>query len=303
MKFKFKLKKRLSIILLILAAGLCVFTLMDTSVVEADSGWDSSYGGSSGGWGSSDYNSWGSSDYSSSSSYSYGDWNYSNNYGNSKFNNLINIGLSIVIIVAFILMRLARNSRNRYRITPQENINNNYNSDDAASSRKLAEIGIDVLRLKEELFNKFVEVQEAWMNFDYDKLRQLCSDELYNQYKTDLEALKLTYGKNIMADFQKKNLIITDVLITKTTIKVELKLRVSFKDYVINTKTGEVTKGSKINRVRNEYNLVFVKLINNIKKCPSCGASLNNQVKCEYCGCVVPNNNNDFVLVDKKISK
>ena len=32
--------------------------------------------------------------------------------------------------------------------------------------------------LKTMAYDNFLKVQKAWMNFEYDKLRELCTDEL-----------------------------------------------------------------------------------------------------------------------------
>ena len=39
-------------------------------------------------------------------------------------------------------------------------------------------------------YNLFYEVQMAWMNFDYTKLKELCSDELYNSLRRELEEIE-----------------------------------------------------------------------------------------------------------------
>ena len=36
--------------------------------------------------------------------------------------------------------------------------------------------------LKNELYNTFLNVQNGWMNFDYDSLKVLCGNELFNTY-------------------------------------------------------------------------------------------------------------------------
>jgi len=46
------------------------------------------------------------------------------------------------------------------------------------------------------------------MNLDYEALSKLCTNELYNFYKADLEVLKLKNGQNIMSDFNLQTIII-----------------------------------------------------------------------------------------------
>ena len=52
-------------------------------------------------------------------------------------------------------------------------------------------------------FNKlacemYVKLQEAWMNFDYETIRSLTTDDLYNSYKTMLESLKKKIKKILL---------------------------------------------------------------------------------------------------------
>ena len=51
-------------------------------------------------------------------------------------------------------------------------------------------------------YELYIDVQNAWMNFDYDKLRSLLSDELYNTYSSQLKVLSRKKQKNIMSDFK-----------------------------------------------------------------------------------------------------
>ena len=43
---------------------------------------------------------------------------------------------------------------------------------------------------KKERYNDYVSIQEGWMNFNYQLLRDKLTDELYNQYEMQLETLK-----------------------------------------------------------------------------------------------------------------
>lgn len=36
----------------------------------------------------------------------------------------------------------------------------------------------------------YTELQTAWMNFDYNKIKPLTTDELYKTYKSGLDTLK-----------------------------------------------------------------------------------------------------------------
>ena len=137
------------------------------------------------------------------------------------------------------------------------------------------------------------------MNFDYDTLRRLCSDELYNSYKSDLDVLKRKHNKNIMSDFKKQNFVVQSYQEDNNTISIGVYLSVMFYDYVIDEETGEVTRGSKNNLYKNIYYLEFIKNNSINDKCPNCGGKVENQ-KCLYCNSVVENGYSEYVLTNKR---
>ena len=166
----------------------------------------------------------------------------------------------------------------------------------------LNSMGIENKVVTEELYQIFIDVQNAWMNFDYDKLKELCSDELYNSYKKDLEVLKLKDGQNIMHHFKPLNMSIKKATRKENALEVEFYLDIKFKDYVINTKTNKVIRGSKHQTMHNKYRLVYQKQDFYTDKCPSCGEALpaKSNTTCPSCGSTIINNTNKFVLVHKE---
>ncbi len=156
---------------------------------------------------------------------------------------------------------------------------------------------------KNELYNIFVDIQMAWMNFDYDALSKLCSNELFSRYKSQLEVLKSKHGKNIMSDFTPVKIIINSVAVNNNMILVNLFLDVIFYDYVIDTITNQVTRGTKNKKLNNMYHLQYTKKIDPIDTCPSCGSKLTElkDSKCPYCNSTIINNNQNFVLSNKEI--
>ena len=166
---------------------------------------------------------------------------------------------------------------------------------------KIKKYGVDSPEdLKKKLYDIFVKVQMAWMEFDYDALSKLCSNELYNSYKSDLEVLKLKNGKNIMDSFKENDIRIYNIKKTDEYMDVSIYLDVTFHDYVIDTTNDKVIRGDKKKIINNQYKLVYRKYLHKIDKCPSCGASIkNNSNKCSHCGNIIINNSNDYVLISK----
>lgn len=158
----------------------------------------------------------------------------------------------------------------------------------------------DIPGLEQKIYNLFVEVQEAWMNFDYKKLEKLCGSQLYESYKSDLEVLHSKNQKNVMNSFKYLGCYIKKVEKDKKCTNISAILHVSFKDYVISENTNFVVKGDKHRVYDNVYELDFIMKTNVIAKCPSCGSKLKGN-KCDYCNTIVENNSEELVLVNKKI--
>lgn len=51
-----------------------------------------------------------------------------------------------------------------------------------------------------DAYHIYRQLQVAWMNFDYDKIKELVSDEMYNMYVNQLETLKVKNQKNMMEE-------------------------------------------------------------------------------------------------------
>ena len=161
---------------------------------------------------------------------------------------------------------------------------------------------------KSKVYKTFYDVQMAWMDFDYDKLKDLLTDELYNTYVMDLDALKLKNQKNVMKDFQllDNKLIYLEEQNDKYIARVVLEVK--FYDYIEDSKTHKVLRGSSRTKLDNTYVLTFERTKKRRKRniCPQCGAPVdgNSTGICEYCKSKLINDNYDWVMSKKeKISQ
>lgn len=290
---------------LIAMLGIILTSFFAIGIAFADSGWDSSYGGgSSGGYsGGSSWSSGGSSwDYDDYGSGSY----HSSGSSSSELDGGETIILFIVLITIIIIILLSkyRQKINGTTSDPMtENTLNNYKSITEEELKKYLP-NYTLSKLEDELYNNFIKVQESWSDFDYDKMRELCTDELYNTYKSQLEVLKIKKGKNIMDGFNRERVVIFNIKEENGTICVSCALCASFHDYVIDENSGNVTRGDKNITMTNIYQLEYIREKDNSKdmdKCPSCGAPIegNTSSTCEYCGSTIVYNAKKFVLSKK----
>ena len=157
-------------------------------------------------------------------------------------------------------------------------------------------------KLLDEFYEIFVMIQKAWMNFDYEVLEEYCSNELYKEYVTDLEELKKEKCQNIMSKFELKNSAIRNIEKKKNRVIIDAYLEVSFYDYVINEETNSVVFGNKKEKVDNNYDLEYIIDLDDVEKCPNCGAPVTGR-KCEFCHSVMEKKNTSLVLNKKSLMR
>ena len=279
-------------ILYTLLIGVLVFIPF---LVNADSGFDTDYGGSSSGgsWSSgSSGGSWSSG--SSGSSWSSGSSHrstYSGNYSDSSFLLTLFCFICIVIVIYYYKsMNSGKGPQSDF--VPQE-------FDINKIKEKLP--NFDKEEFKDIAYTIYVEVQNAWMNIDYDSLRNLLTDELFNKYKTDLEVLELKKQKNIMSDYKLNNFEIINFSESEENYIITCYLNIELHDYIVD-KDNNVIRGNKENIIVHDYELTFVRG-KDIKEgtCPNCHAELNDKASkvCPYCNSVIVSRNNNWVLSNK----
>lgn len=286
---------------------LLIFTcliLISPIATKADSGWDSDY--DSGGWDSG--SSWDSeSDWGSSGS----DWYYYGDSGSSSGSGFVGLFVGIIFLIVIAVIVFSNNKpkgpKSGSSIDNNINISNNGNSNyQDINQSKIDEIdpNINIEEFKKKAFNIYKDIQEAWMNFDTDKIRKLTTDEIYNMYSSQLETLKLKNQKNIMKNIEYVDAKIIDITNDNGVITINVYLRVKVLDYVINVKTNKTVRGRDNARLDIEYNLTFVKSENDDKKietCPNCGAPVDivSSATCPYCDSTLVKNASDYVMSKK----
>ena len=284
-------KKILIIIISILCLCLAIFTF---TRVKADSGWDTSYDSGSD-WGSSD---WGSSDRDSSwdHDYSYSNNDYSSGSSSSGSTDIYSLGLLLTLCtITFIICLYAMLPKHTKSAPPQTIYSD-------VPDELLAKYGIDKEMFKQMIYDKYVDIQNAWMDFDYDKLKNNLTDELYNSYLMQLDILKSKHQKNIMYNYEKVDAKIIDVTEENNLINVKTYLRVWMYDYVID-ENSKVLRGDAKHRIDIEYIIDWVreKDVSQIEKCPHCGAKVEAITGgvCSYCRAKVILPAQDYVMSRK----
>ena len=298
-------KKLVKILLIILGLTAFAFSLRFI-IIKADSGWDSSYDFGGSDWGSSD---WGSSSWSSDWGSSSSDWGSSsgNYYYSDSGEGLFGVFVGFIIIIIIFAVVLGSQKQSVSKSNYSTNIEQEYYN---KNLRALEMIKNYIPEFNHEEFVKqveeiFIKVQNAWMDFDYDTLKDLLTDELYNTYKSQLKALNIKKQKNIMSDFKTINCLLTAVEKTNEDFTLKCVYRVAFYDYVIDNKKRMV-RGNRASRIDMVYELTFVGSFDAISnKCPHCGAPLSEAASnvCTYCNSKIVSKQHKLVLSKKQAIK
>ena len=155
-----------------------------------------------------------------------------------------------------------------------------------------------------ETYKIYEELQYSWSNFDYDKMRTLVSDELYNNYRLQLRTLSSKKQRNVMEDISFVRGSVKSYEITDTSLNIKVELVVTQNDYITD-ENDHIIKGDRV-KDHNTYELLITRAVsskvrNNI--CPNCGAELTGDASqtCTHCGSPLITLSKDFVIAKKKI--
>ncbi len=155
-----------------------------------------------------------------------------------------------------------------------------------------------------EVYKTYESLQYAWSNFDYEEMRKLVSDELYNSYKYQLDTLKLKKEQNIMKDIEFISGKINNIEVHNNILSMIVIINVEQVDYIVNEK-GKITQGDEITHSCS-YELYVEKGVNKVvKNCPNCGAEVIDSASktCASCGANLIDSTNRFIIIKKKIIK
>ena len=153
------------------------------------------------------------------------------------------------------------------------------------------------------LFNRYIKIKEAYSDFDFGLLTNMCSKEQYILYKNNLEMLKELRQKNIFSGFNLNDAKVYYVKDSKDSLYVSIVVKMEYYDYIVDD-YNKVISGSKDELKEVMCELSFRKDIQGkvYKECPNCGASLNNEnlEKCSYCDTLLNFNIGEWVLSKEK---
>ena len=155
-------------------------------------------------------------------------------------------GFAFMIIFAVVVIIIIYFSINNRGGKGGSGSTSNFNKYSDIKDDRLKKIGMDADEFKKLAFELYKSIQEEWMNFDYEGLRKHLTDELYNSYVMQLDALKVKGQQNIMKDFENIDVKITNITEEAGIVNVTVYLHTAMYDYVVDY-INEISVG--------EYNL------------------------------------------------
>ena len=291
----------------ILLAFVCAISVMSAVTfitvkkVHADSGWDFDYDSGGSDWGGS--SDWGSSDWGSSS------WDDDWSGGSYSSGGIMGFAgtfiIFVVVIIIVIISTLSQNknggSRSSSYVAPSVNLPRKLTDEEIHA----VDPELNIEEFKKLAYRTYWDIQQAWMEFDYDSLRKYTTDEIYNMYSMQLDTLSVKGQKNIMKDFFLVNSYISKIDKSNGVEEIDVILTVKFLDYVVDN-NNNVVRGSNTQRMEITYRLTLVRTENSDTSdnnfCPNCGAKLEDKAsnKCPYCKSVIVANNYTWVMSKKE---
>lgn len=285
-----KIIKKFLIITIISISFFGFFTILDEKPTFADSGFSTSHssGGSSRSRSSRSRSSSSRSRSSSSSSSS----------GDASLGGII-VFIIIIIVYLSIIKSKSRNSNNK---------NINYiNIDDTNIEAQIKQIlpNFNKYQFLRDGFGIYKDVQDAWMNFKLEDVKDKLTDELYNMYESQLATLEVKGERNVMKDITMQRSYLKDVTNQNGILTITTGYIIDQYDYIDEPNTGRLIRGNSSQKMRVVYEMKFRMSIDESAQtthCPNCGAKLdiNSNGICEYCGSKVVSENTKWVLTEKK---
>ena len=169
---------------------------------------------------------------------------------------------------------------------------------------------IDETLIKTKIDHIFVKLYTGMTLGNLRDVQHFLSDAVYQKYENILEERKAKNQKQIYDEINVKNSRITKVEEQDDKVIVHIELISRYMDYILDISSGKILFGTDQKRVEKTNYITLEKQkngkeINGVRKCPSCGASMNiNQTGvCEFCHRVYPLEEYDFIVTSIEVDE
>lgn len=159
--------------------------------------------------------------------------------------------------------------------------------------------------LEDNLYKKLVAIQTARTNYDYDTLKHLCTEKLYNLLSSELKTLHEADLGYHFEDYKLLESQIFSLTSDENNIYIKIAIKASCISYRLDQE-DQLVDGSKEHRSMIVHELEFLKPIKTgdiEENCPNCGAPTKRSLKgkCSYCGTIIEEKSQDWLLSQNKV--
>lgn len=156
----------------------------------------------------------------------------------------------------------------------------------------------------------FINLQYAWMDRDWEKVRHFESDELFSQHEMQLQEYKRLGRINVLERINIYDAYLFSLIRDKEYETMSVVMQVRMIDYIIDEQSRKVLKGDPNKDCYLSYFYIFrrkagVKTLTDKDgatkiSCPNCGAPTRvvSSGRCEYCNFVIKLKDYGWVLSD-----
>ena len=308
-------KSTLAFVASLLALLLVLAPTVDAGVGNSKSGGSRKSGGSN----RSGRSSWsGGSDRSGRSSWSGGTSSYSSSSeSGAGLGSSGALGVVAIVAVGGIFFRIVKGmggdiySSNDVEMTTEERVGRQIqNNQEAIRELKRLDPYFDEESFLSQAKAVYLHLQSAWTEKDWASVRNLESQSLYEQHRTQLQEHIRAKTTNVLERVCVEDSKIKDFYPNpQGHDRLEVILSSTMRDYIKDDETGRIIEGDPSKELFTVYRMNFIRVhgaqTEGIAKddvssdhCPNCGAPLtiDSGSKCEYCQASLIRTAQDWVL-------
>ena len=172
-----------------------------------------------------------------------------------------------------------------------------------------------IVKFKSDVCKTFLDMQTYWTEGNLDKIRDIETDELYEQHREMIEDFLSKNQKNIREDVSIEGCFLNSYSKTSEKESIIVDYVVKMKDYIL--QKGEVANSKENKKKTYLYRMTYVRSAETktnenfeagkVTKCPNCGAEVKVAVSeyCPYCNSMITNKEYGWVIsnIEKTIIK
>lgn len=231
--------------------------------------------------------------------------------------------LGVILIIAFFAYKKFGNNNPQKKRRTTAASTNMHTVKSSQPAYHPVDANLASLKSKDPLFhdevflskinNMFLQLQQAWMEKQWNSIRPFETDSLFNMHNRQLQSYINQHKTNVV-----ENIAILESKIVRyendgSNDELDVYIKARMNDYIIDDHTKKVLKGDPDRDIYMSYIWTLIRKETvltetqkenyDVTQCPNCGAnvSINASGQCEYCDSVISSGEYDWVLSKIKV--